>query len=286
MMRFMFAFFCGYFISVSGSLSQLVTNNSLASPSTLGMDGAAVLFILVSQIILVVFNIDFSLNHLSLILFAGTSLVLFPFVFYKSKVKNIWHQLNMQKVILFGLAFNLMIGALFSVIQFLFMALNFEFPVGLWFGSFKQYDQNFIFIFIIVFMVTQLVLYRLSPKIEVLNLGSSIAQGMGFDVEFIQKFGLYISFILTGIVISYFGVFSFLGLIFPHILRSFRFFKRNMKFEILLGPYFCGAILGVVDQLCYNVTVHGAELPVGMVSSVIGAFVLILLVFKLNLSRT
>jgi len=47
--RFFFAFLCGYFITVSGSLSQLMSNNSIASPSTLGMDGGAVLFVIFSQ---------------------------------------------------------------------------------------------------------------------------------------------------------------------------------------------------------------------------------------------
>jgi len=42
--RLALSFIVGYFLCLSGSLSQLVTNNPLGSPSTLGMDGLAVFF--------------------------------------------------------------------------------------------------------------------------------------------------------------------------------------------------------------------------------------------------
>jgi len=216
-------------------------------------------------------------------MFSLFTLVLIFSFFGKSK--KIFAELSMNQIILFGLAFNLFVGAIFSVIQFLFMAMNFEFPSSLWFGSLKEYEVSSLYIFATAFIVTKLILLKLVDKFEVLNLGSSFAYGLGVNVAKVQKMALILSFFLTGLVITYFGVFSFLGLIFPHILRSFKVFKTNMNYELIYGPYLTALIFGIVDQVCYQFDFHGAELPVGMVSSVFGAMFLIVLVLKEKLYK-
>jgi iron complex transport system permease protein len=284
--RFMFALFCGYFLTLSGSLSQLVTNNTIASPSTLGMDGAAVLFVILAQFVSIGVDLNVSYVHTAFILFLiPFGIISFISLGLSKKTNNIWEHFDIQKIILFGLAFNLFVGAIFSIIQFLFMALNFEFPTGLWFGSLKQYDKDYLMIFVVIFIITKVYILGVSQKFEALNLGSSFALGLGIDVQRIQRIALLLSFLLTGVVICYFGVFSFLGLIFPHILRSFGFFKSSMRRELLIGPYITGFIFGIVDQFCYQFDLYGAELPVGMVSSVVGAIFLIFLVLKTKISR-
>lgn len=283
--RFLFAFLCGYFLTVSGSLSQLVTNNSIASPSTLGMDGAAVLFVIISQFFVVLVGESIDPAYIAYGLFLISSSLFFLVFSLRKKSKDIWNTFNIQSLILFGLAFNLFVGAIFSIIQFLFMSLNFQFPTGIWFGSLKQYEANYIYLFLCVFFMAKIFLIKYSAKLELLNLGRSIAEGLGVDVSKVQRLSLGLSFILTGTVICYFGVFSFLGLIFPHILRSFSWFKKSMKAELIYGPYISGIIFSIVDQFCYQFDFYGAELPVGMVSSVIGAIFLIILVLKSKISR-
>ncbi len=284
--RFILAFICGYFLTVSGSLSQLVTNNSIASPSTLGMDGMAVLFVILSQFVVMGdLSISLSLESLSFIAISLLCATCYVFFFLVRHKKFLASEINIQKLILFGLAFNLFVGAIFSIIQFLFMALNFEFPTGLWFGSLKQAESDLLPVFMGVFILIQIIFSRLIKKLEILNLGSDFALGVGINVSRIQGSSLIISMFLTGLVISYLGVFSFLGLIFPHILRSFNIFKTNMKMELMLGSYLCGFIFAIVDQFCFYGVVYGAELPVGMVSSVFGAFFLIFLVLRSRINR-
>jgi len=283
--RLVLAFICGYFLTISGSLSQLVSNNSLASPSTLGMDGAAVLLVLLSQL-LVLTNLELpALEWFNLIFVIIASFVLY-FVLQGRKQKNIFTSgMDIKRVILFGLAFNLFIGAIFSIIQFLFMALNFDFPSGLWFGSIKQYEVTYLWPFGVSFCVTFLLVLKISPKISLLNLGNEFATGLGINVFRVQIISLMVAFFLNALVISFFGVFSFLGLIFPHILRSFKVFNKSMSKELLYGPLLCATIFAIIDLLCFNFVLYGAELPVGMVSSVIGAFFLIFLVLRSKISR-
>jgi iron complex transport system permease protein len=287
--RVLIAFIVGYFLSVSGSLTQLITNNSLASPSTLGMDGLAVLFIIGSYFLSLFIQVDISSESLSFILF-NVFIIIFIIIklLLKSKkiliIENIWSHSGMKSIILIGLAFNLLIGAFFSIVQFLFVAMNIKFPTAIWFGNLRQYDPSWLYLFLIFFVLTFLIIWRISRKLDILNVGTLFAQGLNINIEKIQMICLTLSLVLSGLVISYFGVFSFLGLIFPHILRSISIFRNNMRRELIIGPLFTGVIFSGIDFICYTYTYQGAELPVGMVSSVIGSFFLIYLLIRSKIS--
>lgn len=279
--RLFFVFLAGYFLCFSGSLSQLVSNNSIASPSTLGMDGVAVLMIIVSQFTLTIFDFGVDLQLLSYFIFIVFLIFLIcAMKIKKKKLDSVWDITEIKKIIILGLAFNLFIGAIFSIIQFMFMALNFEFPSGIWFGNFKQYEYSWsaLFLLALVFCIVFIKLYL--SKLSLLNLGRGFSSGVGVDVSKVQNHSLLLALFLTGTVICFFGVFSFLGLILPHILRSFKYFSSRIEKELLVGPVLSGVILCFIDFACYHFTFYGAELPVGMTSGVIGAFFLIMLIVR------
>lgn len=278
--RVFLAFLVGYFLTVSGSLSQIVTQNNLASPSTLGFDGGAVVCIILAQFVITSFSLELGIEWVSFAIFLGLFLLLF---FYRLTVKSKMHifaNKGVENIILIGLGFNLLIGALFSVIQFLFVALNWDFPSGIWFGNLRFASLSYLWPFTIVFIVLQIFLFQLSKKLRFLSVGHDFALGLGVDVKKIQSVSLFISLFLTGLVISFFGVFSFLGLIFPHVLRLIPVFKYNMRNELLYGGILTGAIFSATDFLCYSLDIYGTELPVGMVSSVAGSLVLLFLLIR------
>jgi iron complex transport system permease protein len=285
--RVIIAFLGGYFLSVAGSLTQLITQNQMAAPSTLGFDGLIVLIILVTQVLLSQFAWGIPMEWLSFILFIILFLVISVLLITKKKGWQKTRQLgDMKYVILIGLGFNLFIGAIFSVVQFLFMALNYDFPSGLWFGSFRYADYQVLTLFSLSFLLTLGILLSMSKHVRVMGIGRDFALGLNVPVEKVQKVSLLLSLYCTGLVIAFFGVFSFLGLILPHVLRTMSIMRKNMRNELVYGSLLSGVFLSVLDVACYNLNLYGAELPVGMVSSVIGSFLLILLLFKSQLFKT
>lgn len=282
--RMLAAFFVGYFLTLSGSLCQLTTNNPLASPSTLGMDGLGVVSIILAQVLILFFNQSFSLEYTALFLFS-LLFMLIGALSFELKPRKLWQILDLKMLVLMGLSFNLLVGAIFSVIQFLFIALNFEFPTGLWFGNLKHASSHSTLVMLMLFSLSLFYVMKNSSKFNLLNLGASMAQGLGLQVEKFQKQNLLISLLMTGLVIAFFGVFSFIGLIVPHILRSLTWFKFDMRREIIIGPFLGGMSILLIDIFCFHFTFYGAELPVGMISSVIGSFLLIYLVLKKNWSN-
>jgi len=280
-LRILFAFLGGYFLCLSGSLSQLTTNNQLASPSTLGMDGIGVFCVLLATLLVTVNSLPLSPEFLSVAIFAVLAILIFFKINLTKKSKKIFdYSGNMKRIILLGLTFNLFVGAVFSMIQFAFMALNLDFPNGLWFGSFKFVSHEWLFGFIPLFLGAIFWVHYLSHDLQLLNLGRAFALGLNIDVNRLEKHALFLSLVLTVSIISFFGVFSFLGLILPHILRSFSYFEKDVKAELVVGPIVAGVALCFIDWLCFNLTYQGAELPVGMVSGILGSFFLIYLVLK------
>lgn len=275
-LRIVFAFICGHAICLSGSLTQIVTSNSLASPSTLGFDGLVVLVLLVAHFF-TTFVFEFSLGFTSYAFFL--SLILIGAAFTKLRPLN-QGQLKMNQVILMGLGFNLLIGAVFAVVQFLFMAMNYQFPSGLWFGNFRAAGIEILWVLAPTLGIALAGSWSLAKSLGLINVDTTIAQSLGVDVGRTQKKALVLALFLTGSTICFFGVFSFLGLILPHLMRNISWFRGKIRNELLYAPIVAGTLLSILDQLCYNFTFYGAELPVGMVSSVLGSLLLVLIVMK------
>lgn len=283
--RVLLAFLVGYFLTVSGSLAQIVTQNNLASPSTLGFDGLAVVCIIMAQFVLSALPYIFEIEVWSFLIFLGLLALIYIFKHQFKQKTQLFVDQNIQLLILIGLGFNLFVGAIFSVIQFLFMALNLEFPTGIWFGNLKYHSLPYLWLFLIIFLFLQIFLLKIAPSLRVLSIGHEFALGLGIKVKRVQAESIFVSLFLTGLVISFFGVFSFLGLIFPHLLRLIPFFKYNMRNELLYGGILTGFIFSIFDVACYNFDIYGTELPVGMVSSVVGSMALLVLLIRKHLLK-
>lgn len=278
--RIILAFICGYFLTVAGSLTQLVTHNDLASPSTLGFNGAAVLGVLISQTLLNFDFVDMNIGPLSFLVTVIIAVTLFFVwkIWACSQAISVWGQSSLKNIILLGLSFNLFIAAIFSVVQFLFISLNYEFPSGLWFGSFKQYEKADVYLFAVVFLLCWAWLRSNYKKVALLNLGDHFSLNLKVNIQHFRQLALALAFLLSSLVISYYGVFSFLGLVFPHILRKLPWFKKNIAKELTLGPLLGGGVFSLLDLLCFNFNFYGAEFPVGLVASVAGAITLMVLI--------
>ena len=273
--RLLLAFLSGYFLCLSGSLSQLTTHNPLSSPSTLGFTGVGVLSILGGFFIQKYFLINTSLELIGTVIFLILLLAIFLIV--KMNPKTFKH---LKNFILLGIAFNLFVGAIFSIVNFIFISRGIQFPSSIWFGNFRFTSIESLVLFMILFFLSILFVRGQARKLELMNLGDLFARNLGVKTSRVTMMSLGVSLILTSVVVIHFGVFSFVGLVLPHIVRSMKFFKYSIRRELYFGPIICGIILLGLDLLCYQVTIYGAEFPVGMLSAVFGSFALITVLFR------
>jgi iron complex transport system permease protein len=272
--RVLSSFLTGVIISQSGSLIQMCTRNILASPSTLGFDGLSVLWILVAHSVLLLFNHDLPLFFLFLAGVPFFILIGMIFSFFMLKQRRI------DKLILVGLTFNLLVGAIFSLWHFLFMAFNLPFPAELWFGHFRFANlESFIILFCVeIFIISGWIL--LKSEIKLFSLGNAVSLNLRLNVKHVFLFIFVTIAIGTFGVVTLFGVFSFLGLIFPIISRKLWFQKYDIQGEFLWGSLFNGILLMLIDAFCYFFPIMGAEIPVGLIATAVGALSLILMLWR------
>ncbi len=119
-------------------------------------------------------------------------------------------------------------------------------------------------------------LFFISPQLNAISFGATDAQSMGIDVRRTQLLAFGISAFITAVAVSLSGLIGFVGLIVPHAVR------------LVLGPdhrqllplsSLVGAMFLVAADTVARVVVAPAQLPVGVITAMVGGpFFLILLI--------
>jgi iron complex transport system permease protein len=268
------AFFTGVLLSQSGSLIQLSTRNILSSPSTLGLDGLAVLSVLLIHSLSVFLGVHL---HPAVIALAGIPLALIIGYGYP---RFIGGDQRFERILLIGVTFNLLVGAVFSFWQFLFLAFNLPFPVELWFGHFRFSSLTNLML-VLFLQITVLILMRgMLKDLMLFSFGTQLSRNWQLNQARLFKLIFVISTLITFFVIVLFGAFSFLALVFPIISRKIWFRRHDLKGEFYVGAFLNGVLLMTIDFLCYQFPIMGAEVPVGLIITAVGAVSLITLLWQ------
>lgn len=266
------SFLSGVILSQAGSFIQIGTRNILASPSTLGIEGLSVLWLLLVH----TFALWMGINPGILIL---VGIAVFACIgLFLSKFTG--EEMNLDRVLFLGLTFNLFVGAIFSLWQFLFLAFNLPFPMEMWFGHFRFVEEKSIYLLLGFEFLLLWSLKRQWKNLALYSLGNIISRAHSLNSKSLYAFFFIFSVCGTYLVISLFGAFSFLGLVFPLIARKLWFSRFDLKGEILLGSLVNGLFFLVTDFICYQFPVMGAEIPVGLIASIVGAVSLVMVLLN------
>lgn len=269
--RLLCSFFTGVLTSQAGSLVQLGTRNILSSPSTLGFEAITVFWLLLTHAAsLFLFDVGY-LFLLGIPLFIGIALFTSKFLGKES---------SLERVILLGLTFNLLMGAIFSLWQFFFLALNLPFPMEVWFGNFRLAENPKLMWVLGAEILFVLFYLRNEKKIFLYSLGEEWGRSLRVKDRSLFRFIFIAAILATYLIVTLFGAFAFLGLIFPIVARKLWFSKFDIRGEFLIGALFNGGLLMMIDAFCYQFPIAGAELPVGLLVAIVGAVSLILVLWK------
>jgi iron complex transport system permease protein len=123
------------------------------------------------------------------------------------------------------------------------------------------------------------VAWRYGKHLNALMIGEEEAQYLGINITRLKFTVLLINVIMVAVATAFVGVISFVGLIVPHLLRILN--GSDNRFLIRNGALL-GAILLSAADLTARMILRPAELPIGIVTSVIGVPVFIILLRKKN----
>ena len=120
------------------------------------------------------------------------------------------------------------------------------------------------------------VLFYISPQLNVLSFGEDDARSMGVNTARTRTIAFGVAAAITAIAVSLSGLIGFVGLVIPHGVRLV--FGPDHR-QLLPLSSIVGAIFLVVADTAARIIVAPAQLPVGVVTAIVGGpFFLVLLV--------
>ncbi len=259
----------GAILGAAGASYQILFGNSLASPSTVGTMGGAMLGVAFYATGLVSF---LSPVVLALIGGLGVSLLLMSWV--------VLGKLSEHELVLGGIALSLGAGALCTGLQTLLDAEGALMLTQWSLGHLEQVGFDGVILLAIAMMAMLGGLLYDQRKWQILVLGEEWAKSHGIDPRPVQLRTLGFSALGVAVSVALCGPITFVGLLAPHLCR---FFIRGQLHRLVPASAAAGAVgLSICDALAHLISSSGAasQIPVGAISGAIGAPLLILLMLK------
>ena len=264
----------GASLSVCGVTMQALVRNDLADPYILGVSSGAAAFAAL-EMIFGVFSF-LGTYSLSISAFIGSA-VTFIFVYVISRVRG---RINMTQLLLSGVAVSMIMNGITSIIKLgapnALGLHNAEFWMSGSLAGAKWAYLKLPLAVLVLCMVFLMIHYR---GLNLLLLGDESAGALGVNVGRLQKELILVASLMAGVTIAVSGAIGFVGLMIPHFTRLMAGgdHKKVLPISALLG-----GILVVWVDVAARLIIAPEELPVGILTAVIGGPVFIWMLKKNN----
>jgi len=269
--RVLSAFFVGGGLALAGAIFQGLFRNPIADSYLLGVSSGASLGAAAATVLRLASPLaDFA--AVSFFAFVGSLLAL-ALVFFFGHRKD---GFSIFRLLLSGLGVGLFFSSLVAVFMLMageeLKALIFFFLGGF---SSSSWDTTWVAIACIPFAA--LAACYFAPELNVLLLGEETAQSSGVRTGQIQLLYAVVAALLTSISVSVAGLVGFVGLIVPHMIRLIFGADHRTLFPL---TFFAGGIFLVLCDAAARTMIAPAELPVGIVTSVVGVPIFLYMIRK------
>ena len=262
----------GASLSLCGAAMQGLLRNPLADGSTLGVSSGASLGAILAILLGISFpGLPFAGTMVMAMLFAFGSLMLvlaLAYVFDKS--------LSTGTIILVGVIFSMFVSSLMSLlITFAGEKLK---TITFWtLGSLSGSTYRNALTLLIALLLCGGLLMRLAPELNAFALGEEQAQHLGVPVRRVKLLVMAAVSVLLGVCVSIGGTIGFVGLIIPHMMRMLLGPDHN---RLLPASLLAGASFLLLADLAGRSLFSPLELPIGVVTSLVGAVVFIVIFYR------
>lgn len=272
------AVLAGISLAVSGLILQLIFRNPLAGPYVLGVSSGASLFVALSALaggalgLLHNYPAGRALTISSAI--AGGSIVTLVVLVVSGRVRN-----NVI-LLLAGLMFSLVCGAIQTSLEYFADPASLKLFVVWGMGSLSSTTLNDLPALLIVCLLALIPLFFMIRPLNALLLGEDYARSLGVDYARNRFWLLLSSSVLTGVVTAFCGPIAFVGIAVPVLSRMI--FHTAAQQIHLFSCMMLGAILLLTADAISHSVIRGTTLPVNMITTLIGAPLVLYLLFRQN----
>ncbi|MBW8350016.1 iron ABC transporter permease [Bacillus sp. IITD106] len=261
--RVVLAGLVGASLAIAGAAFQGLLRNPLADPYTLGVSSGAS----VGAVVVLFFQISLpfaGLFTLPLISIAASFITIFLVLFF---ARTIEPSMKVETIILTGIIFSSFLGAVLS----LMIALSGEELrqiIGWLLGSVSMRGWSYVRLILPFFVIGGFILMMNVRELNAMTFGEERAKHLGVNVERRKLAILLAGSLLTGAAVAVSGTIGFVGLVIPHFVRllSGPDHKHLLPLSMLVGAGFL-----ILADLVARTIIQPAELPIGVITALIGA---------------
>ncbi|MFH7323391.1 MULTISPECIES: FecCD family ABC transporter permease [Aeromicrobium] len=250
----------GATLAVAGAVMQAIFGNPLAEPGVVGVSAGAAL----GASIAIAFGIT---------AFAGWGVAVLAFVggfaatVLVYATARVGGRTEVVTLLLTGIAVNAFAGAGLALVMFASDTGSREQIVFWQLGSMNGSRWSEVLIVAAVGLPACVVACLLARRYDLLSLGERTAAHLGLRVERLRIGSILLVALLTGVAVAFAGIISFVGLVVPHLVRMLLGPSHR---TLLLASVIGGAALLVWADLLARTLVSGSDLPIGLLTSLIG----------------
>jgi iron complex transport system permease protein len=261
--RVLLAILVGGALSAAGVLMQGLFRNPMADPGLLGVSSGSALLVGVAIVFPVALPAVFLLYE-QMIFAVGGSVVVCALIFLISLRHT--HG-GMMQLLLAGIAINALCGAAIGVLSYVGDEQQLR-QLTLWMmGSLGQAQWSTLLAAASVTLPALAATLWLANTLNLLQLGDEEAHYLGVNVRRKRQQLLLLSSVLVGAAVSVSGVIGFVGLVVPHLIRMIAGADHRW---LLPSATLAGACLLLIADTLARTLVQPAEMPVGLLTSLIG----------------
>ncbi len=262
--RTLAAILSGACLACSGVLLQIFFGNPIVEPYILGISSGSSLFVG----LVVLGGFTFGLTTItSTAMFVGSFLgamvVMTAVIFASQRVKSV------TTLLIIGLMFGYVCSAATGFLTAL-ADKNKIAGYAVWsMGSFAGFTWSDVGVLYLIGIPFLFLAFFMSKPLNAMLLGEDYARSMGVGIKRFRFLIVLVSSVLTAAVTAFAGPVSFIGLAVPHIVRI-SFGTSDNRVVIPASCIYGGIMAGVCDLLA-RLLLSPTELPIGAITSVIGA---------------
>lgn len=281
--RVLAAIIAGAGLSVSGLVMQTTLNNSMAAPSTLGVSNAAVFG---ANLSIIAFAGGFLSTGNNLSNYAvsanpyATSLM--AFIFATLSILLILGLCRIRSfapgvVVLAGIAIGSVWTAATTVLQFYATDVGLSAAVIWNFGDLGRATYRTDLIMFAAVLLGFVYFMLMSWRYNALLSGEATAKTMGINVDGLRFASMLLSSVITAVCVSFLGIIGFVGIICPHVTKKLLGQDHRVSLPV---SALCGSLLLLLADTLSRSMGNGSALPVGAITSLLGAPFFIAIIFS------
>ena len=262
MPRIIMASLVGCILSVVGGTFQGMFRNPMADPFVLGMSSGASL----GATIAIILGLDkyiFGVGMVNVLAFLFSILT----VFLAYNISKVGRKVPTMNLLLSGIAISFFMSAMVSLIMIL--NRNQMEKIIFWtMGSLSSASWKNVIALLVVSVIGIGINLIFSKDLNIMTLGEDSAINLGVDIEKVKRILIVVCAMMVSFAVSSTGVIGFVGLIVPHVVRIIS--GPDYKKLTILSSI-VGAIFLVLCDTLSRIIAPPMEIPVGVITSFLGA---------------